>query len=234
MLTLKSGRQPAHQWKESNFDKVLTDIEAVRLETNEHQIIRIVASSKGATAKDIEAFYKIGQRAYGENKVQDLKAKSSELDEYPIEWHFIGRLQSNKINALLDLRPTLIHSIESFDMAKEVDKRAEVKGMKSSILLQINSANEGSKAGIYADAAIEEYLKIKELKNISIKGVMSIGAHSENQKEIEKSFKTTYDIFDKLQKDGAKYCSMGMSGDYKLAVANGSNMLRLGSILFNN
>ncbi len=217
---------------ENNFDKVLIDIEAVRLETNEHQIIRIIASSKGASACEIEEFYKVGQRAYGENKVQDLKAKSIELEKYPIEWHFIGRLQSNKINALLDLKPTLIHSIESFEMAKEIDKRAQVKGLKPSILLQINSANEDSKAGISADLAIEEYLKIKELKNISIKGVMSIGAHSENQKEIEKSFKTTYNIFDKLQKDGAKYCSMGMSGDYKLAVACGSNMLRLGSILF--
>ncbi len=217
---------------EINFDKVLTDIEVVRLETNEHQIIRIVASSKNASACEIEEFYSIGHRAYGENRVQDLKAKSSELEKYPIEWHFIGRLQSNKINTLLDLKPTLIHSIESFDMAKEVDKRAEAKGLKPSILLQINSANEDSKAGVCANTAIEEYLKIKELKNISIKGVMSIGAHSKNEKEIEKSFKTTYDIFDKLQKDGAKYCSMGMSGDYKIAVACGSNMLRLGSILF--
>lgn len=218
---------------ERNFDKVLTDIEAVRLETNEHQIIKIIASSKYATSKEIEAFYKIGQRAYGENKVQDLKLKSMELEEYPIEWHFIGRLQSNKINALLDLRPTLIHSCDSFEMAKEIDKRAEVKGLKQNILLQINSANEQSKAGISPDHAIKEYLKIKEeLKNISLKGVMTIGAHSENQNEIQKSFKTTYEIFDQLQKDGAKYCSMGMSGDYKLAVGCGSNMLRLGSILF--
>jgi len=218
---------------EDNFDKVFIRIEAVRLETNEHQIIRIVASSKYVGADEIKAFYKIGQRAFGENRVQDLKEKARMLEEHPIEWHFIGRLQSNKINALLDLCPTLIHSCESFEMAKEIDKRAQVKGMKQSILLQINSAYEDSKAGIEPENAIETYLKIKnELKNVTLKGVMSIGAHSTNQEEIEKSFRTTYKIFDTLQKDGAKYCSMGMSSDFELAVKCGSNMLRLGSVLF--
>ncbi len=218
---------------EENFDKVLRNIEEIRLETDEHQIIRIIASSKYVGADEIEAFYKVGQRAFGENRVQDLKEKVIKLEEYPIEWHFIGRLQSNKINALLDLRPTLIHSCESFEMAKEIDKRAEVKGLKQNILLQINSACEDTKAGIEPENAIETYLKIKnELKNVTLKGVMSIGAHSTNQEEIEKSFKITYKIFETLEKDGAKYCSMGMSSDFELAVKCGSNMLRLGSVLF--
>ena len=99
-------------------------------------------------------------------------------------------------------------------------------------MLQINSANEDSKAGVTPKEAIDEYLKIKELKNVTLKGVMSIGAHSEDEKEIVKSFETTYEIFDKLQEHGAKYCSMGMSGDFELAIKCGSNMLRLGSILF--
>jgi len=217
---------------EKNFDKVLSTIEAIRLETNEHQIIKIIAASKYVGSKEIEEFYKVGQRAYGENKVQDLKEKSQKLEQYPLEWHYIGRIQSNKINALLDLSPTLIHSCESFEMAKEIDKRAEVKGKKVNILLQINSANEESKAGINPKDAIDEYLKIKELKNVTLKGVMSIGAHSENEKEIIQSFETTYAIFDKLKEHGAKYCSMGMSGDFELAIKCGSNMLRLGSVLF--
>jgi pyridoxal phosphate enzyme (YggS family) len=218
---------------EESFDKVLNRIEAVRLETNEHQIIKIIAASKYADADEIEKFYKVGQRAFGENRVQDFKEKTSKLEQYPIEWHYIGRIQTNKINALLDLNPTLIHSCESFEMAKEIDKRAKVKGKKANILLQINSSYEESKAGIDPKYATEEYLKIKdELKNISLKGVMSIGAHSEDEKEIVKSFKTTYEIFDKLQEHGAKYCSMGMSGDFELAIKCGSNMLRLGSVLF--
>jgi len=219
---------------EKNFDEVLNRIEAIRLETNEHQIIRIIAASKYVESKEIESFYKVGQRAFGENRVQDFKTKAEALVDYPIEWHYIGRIQSNKINALLDLSPTLIHSCESFEMAKEIDKRAEVKGKKQNILLQINSAKEESKAGIAPEDAIEEYLKIKnELKNVTLKGVMSIGAHSKDKEEIKKSFETTYTIFDKLQNEGAKYCSMGMSGDFELAIKCGSNMLRLGSILFN-
>ncbi len=218
---------------EENFDRVLREIEEIRVETNEHQIIKIIAASKYVTSKEIESFYKVGQRAYGENRVQELKIKADELKEYPVEWHFIGRVQSNKINALLDMSTSLIHSCESFDMAQEIDKRAFVKGVKPNILLQINSANEESKAGINPQSAVETYLQIKEeLKNISLKGVMSIGAHTENQKEIQNSFETTYKIFESLQKDGAKYCSMGMSGDYKIAVKCGSNMLRLGSVLF--
>jgi len=219
---------------EKNFDKVLNQIEAIRLETDEHQIIKIIAASKYVGSKEIEEFYKIGQRAFGENRVQDFKTKADELDRYPIEWHYIGRIQSNKINALLELSPTLIHSCESFEMAKEIDKRAEVKGKKQNILLQINSAKEESKAGINPEDAVFEYLKIKnELKNVTLKGVMSIGAHSEDEQEIKKSFEITYAIFDKLQSEGAKYCSMGMSGDFELAIKCGSNMLRLGSILFN-
>ncbi len=218
---------------EDNFDKVYRDIEEVRLETDEHQIIRIVASSKYATASEIEEFYKIGQRAFGENRVQDLKDKALKLDSYPIEWHFIGRIQTNKINALLDLSPTLIHSCDGLKTAKEIDKRAKAKDINQSILLQINSAYEDSKAGVDPKEAKDIYLQIKEeCKNLTLKGVMSIGAHSEDRDEIKKSFETTYKIFDSLKKDGAKYCSMGMSGDFKLAIACGSNMLRLGSVLF--
>ena len=219
---------------EENFDKVLNRIETIRLETDEHQIIKIIAASKYVGSKEIEEFYKVGQRAFGENRVQDFKTKAKELENYPIEWHYIGRIQSNKINALLDLSPALIHSCESFEMALEIDKRAKVKGKKQNILLQINSANEESKAGVEPKNAIQEYLKIKnELKNVTLKGVMSIGEHSEDEKEIQKSFETTYEIFNNLQSQGAKYCSMGMSGDFELAIKCGSNMLRLGSILFN-
>jgi len=189
---------------EQTFDRVLDRIEKVRIETNEHQIVKIVAISKYVDAKAIESLYKIGQRAFGENKVQDLKEKAISLDEYPLEWHFVGRLQTNKINALLDINPTLIHSIDSYEKALELDKRAGVKGLTPSILLQVNSAKEQTKAGVMPEVAIEEYLKIKELKNLTPKGIMTIGAHTEDEKEIQKSFETTYDIYSKL--DGATIC----------------------------
>ncbi len=219
---------------EKNFDEIWERIEKVRLKTNQYQIIKIVAVSKSVGSDVIREFYKIGQRAFGENRVQDLKTKSEELKDIPIEWHFIGRLQKNKINHLLDIDPFLIQSCDGFNLAKEIDKRAKVKGKRVNALLQINSAKEESKAGVMPEAAVEEYLKIKEeCKNINLKGVMTIGAHTEDKNIIKKSFKTTYEIFEKLQKEGAKYCSMGMSDDFELAIECGSNMLRLGRILFN-
>ncbi len=216
-----------------NFDAVLARIEAARLEADEYRIVKIVAASKYVDAPAIEAMYQIGQRSFGENRVQELVEKSSTLIDLPIEWHYIGRLQTNKINHLLETNPFLIHSVESLDMAKEIDKRAKVKDQKVNILLQINSANEESKAGVSVDKAIDTYHDIvANCDNLSLKGVMSIGAHTNDEKVIAKSFESTYKIFESLQKDGAKYCSMGMSNDFELAIKCGSNMVRLGSVLF--
>jgi len=216
-----------------NFDQILAGIEEARLEADEHRIIKIIAASKYVGAKEIEAMYKIGQRSFGENRVQELVEKNETLIEYPIEWHFIGRLQSNKINHLLEANPFLIHSCESLEMAEEIDKRAKVKGKNANILLQINSANEESKAGVCADSAIDIYQQINEIcQNLTLKGIMSIGAHTSDEKIVAKSFDISYKIFEQLQKNGAKHCSMGMSNDYKLAIKCGSNMVRIGSALF--
>ncbi len=217
-----------------SFNRVLSRIEAARLEADEHRIIKIIAASKYVDAKEIEAMYNTGQRSFGENRVQDFKTKEEILRDLPIEWHYIGRIQTNKINALLDLNPFLIHSCESFEMAMEIDKRAKVKNKKINILLQINSAKEDTKAGVMAEDAINEYHKIQDnLKNVKLKGIMSIGANSNDENKIAESFKISSKIFETLKKDGAKYCSMGMSNDFEIAIKHGSNMLRLGSVLFN-
>ena len=218
---------------ESRFDEILTNIEKVRLEVNQHQIIKIVAVSKNVDSNAITDMYNIGQRAFGENRVQDYKAKSQALDALPIEWHFMGRLQTNKINALIDLNPSLMHSCSSLDMALEIDKRLLVKGKTMSVLLQINSAYEEQKAGVMPEDSVKVYEKILDTcKHIRLKGVMSIGAYSSDKSLIKRSFETTYNIFEKLKPMGAKICSMGMSGDYELAVECGSNMLRIGSAFF--
>ncbi|DAB32589.1 MAG TPA: YggS family pyridoxal phosphate-dependent enzyme [Sulfurospirillum sp. UBA11407] len=218
---------------EQRFDKVLNDIEKVRLRVNQHQIIKIIAVSKSVDEHAIREMYEIGQRAFGENKVQDLKQKVQNLEELPIEWHFIGRLQTNKINQLIDINPTLMHSCSSLEMAQEIDKRLSVKGQEMDVLLQINSAYEEEKAGVLPELATDIYEEIiSTCKHIHLKGVMSIGAYSADEKIIKASFEKTYSIFEALQNKGAKYCSMGMSGDYELAVECGSNMLRIGSTFF--
>ncbi len=217
---------------ERNFDEVLQRVEKARIQTNEYSIIKIVAVSKYSSAEEIKKLYQIGQRAFGENKVQDLKQKMNELQGLPLEWHFIGRLQKNKINHLLELSPSLIQSCDSYELASNIDKRVK-NGKKVPILLQINSAKEDSKAGVMPEMAKDIYHKIKEeCPNLLLKGVMSIGAHSNDKKEIQKSFEITHKIFTDLNHIGASICSMGMSSDFELAIKCGSNMLRLGSILF--
>jgi len=214
------------------IDNVIRRVEKARLKVNEYHIVKIVAVSKYSTAQDIEKLYKIGQRAFGENKVQDLRAKSIELDELPLEWHFIGNLQKNKINNLLDINPTLFHALDSLELAHELQKKLEARNMTLDTLLQINSAKEESKHGVMPEVAKEVYEQIKkQYPNINLKGVMSIGAHSEDKAIIKKSFETTYDIYKQL--DNASICSMGMSGDFELAIECGSNMVRLGSLMFN-
>ena len=216
-----------------NLDEIITKVEGARLRISEHHIVKIIGISKYSTSTDVKTLYEAGQRAFGENKVQDLKQKMEELDELPIEWHFVGTLQKNKINNLIDLNPTLIHSLDSLDLALELNKKLEAKNKKLSALLQINSAYEETKSGVMPEVAVEVYKQIIELcPNIILKGVMSIGAHVEDEKIIKESFKTTKKIFDEVVPFGAKYCSMGMSSDFELAIACGSNMIRVGSTLF--
>ena len=216
-----------------NLDEIITKVEGARLRISEHHIVKIIGISKYSTSADVKTLYEAGQRAFGENKVQDLKQKMEELDELPIEWHFVGTLQKNKINNLIDLNPTLIQSLDSLDLALELNKKLETKNKKLSALLQINSAYEETKSGVMPEVAVEVYKQIIELcPNIILKGVMSIGAHVEDEKIIKESFKTTKKIFDEVVPFGAKYCSMGMSSDFELAIACGSNMIRVGSTLF--
>ncbi len=214
------------------IDNVIRRIETARLKVSAHHIVKLVAVSKYSTSDEIVKLYNIGQRAYGENKVQDLKQKSLELDELPLEWHFIGNLQKNKINNLLDINPTLFHALDSIELATELQKKLAAKDMTLDTLMQINSAKEDSKHGFMPEVAFDMYKKIeKECPNIKIKGVMSIGAHSDDKQVIRQSFETTHKIYKQLP--DASICSMGMSGDFELAIECGSNMVRLGSIVFN-
>jgi len=214
-----------------NLDNIITKIEFSRLQVDNHKIVQLVAISKYSTAEDIKKLYESGQRAFGENKVQDLKSKQDELNDLPIAWHFVGTLQKNKINNLIDLNPILMHSLDSLDLAEDLDKKLKAKNKKMNCLLQINSAQEDSKSGVNPEDAVTIYNEIqKKYSNINLKGIMSIGAHSEDSEDIIKSFKTTKNIFDNCQ--GATICSMGMSGDFEMAILEGSSMVRVGSALF--
>lgn len=213
--------------------QILNLIENERQKANLHDKINLIAVSKYVDENAIKILYNKGQTSFGENKVQDLKQKTEKLNSYNINWHFIGRLQKNKINHLIELNPTLVHSIDSYELALAYHERLIKKEKTQDILLQINSSKELSKAGVSPNKAIEIYEKIQlNCPTLKLKGIMSIGANSEDKAKIIDSFSITYEIFKQLKT--AQICSMGMSGDFKLAIKCGSNMLRLGSILFKN
>src|SRR3989338_6921548 len=164
-----------------SFDRIIERVEKARLRVNDHHIVKIVAASKYVDAEAIRSLYAIGQRAFGENKVQDLVTKSEALNELPIEWHFIGTLQKNKINHLLSVRPHLLHSIDSLELAQALNERLEREDMTLRALIQINSAYEESKSGFFPEEINEKYAQImQECPRLHLQGVMSIGAHVED------------------------------------------------------
>ncbi len=193
--------------------------------------VTLIAVSKNVTCTEVRELYAQGQRNFGENIVQELAKKELELQNFTdIKWHMIGRLQNNKINQMISLKPVLWQSCDSFERALEVDKRLSYK---LDTLLQINSADEDTKQGVSVANAAEIYERIQsECKNINLKGVMSIGAHVDEPKEVQKSFELTYKIYESLKSKGATICSMGMSSDFELAIKCGSNMIRLGTMLY--
>ncbi len=217
----------------ANLDEVIWNIEQARITVSEHHIVKLVTVAKYTELENIATLYELGQRAFGENHVQQLKERMELLDALPLEWHMIGTLQKNKINTLIDLRPSLLQSLDSLELAVELNKKLLTKETTLSCLLQINAAREESKSGVAPDEAIDIYQTIKEsCPQINLKGVMTIGAHTEERKTIQQSFEQTHRIYESLQREGATICSMGMSSDYQLAIKCGSNLVRVGSALF--
>ncbi len=217
-----------------NLEDTIQKIEKARLKVSDHHIVKLVAISKYSSVEAIKKLYELGQRAFGENQVQQLQERVEELNDLPLQWHMVGRLQKNKINKLIDLNPFLLQSLDSIELADALNMRLENKNSKMRALLQINSAKEQTKAGVMPEEAIDVYAKIvSEYPNIELRGVMSIGAHTDDKKEIQKSFETTYKIYEQVaSKYGASICSMGMSSDFELAIECGSNMVRVGSTIF--
>ena len=166
-----------------NLDEVIWNIEEARISVSEHHIVKLVTVAKYTQIENIETLYSLGQRAFGENQVQQLKERIGILEDLPLEWHMIGSLQKNKINNLIDLNPSLMQSLDSLELALELNKKLEAKNKKLNCLLQINSASEESKSGVTNEEAIDIYQQIKEsCTSINLRGVMTIGAFTEDKK----------------------------------------------------
>jgi PLP dependent protein len=193
------------------------------------QSIALVAVSKTKTVGDILALYAEGQRDFGENYVQELVDKQSRLPA-DIRWHFIGHLQSNKVKQIISL-VDLIHGVDSVKLLKEIDKQAAKVGRVVEVLLQAHIAREETKFGLDA-AELEEVMLAKgELKHVLVKGLMGMASNTEEAAVAKTEFRTLKMLFDRWF-SGEGILSAGMSGDYKIAIAEGSNMVRIGSLLF--
>lgn len=199
--------------------------------------VLVVAVTKTHPVEVIESALRAGIRHFGENKVQEARRKLPFITEPYDGFHYIGRLQTNKINALLELEPILIHSIDSLNLAVNLNKRCETRGRVQDILVQVNTTGEQSKSGCEPGEAIELVQQISDLPNLRVKGLMTIGLMSDDAEKTRPSFRLLKELFDELKnKENAGYemrwLSMGMSGDYLTAIEEGANIIRLGSVLF--
>jgi pyridoxal phosphate enzyme (YggS family) len=195
----------------------------------------LVAVSKTKPVSDIEALYQLGQRDFGENYVQEFIDKVPQLPQ-DIKWHFIGHLQTNKVKYIVPY-VHLIHGIDSLKLLKEIDKQAGKNNLIIKCLLQVYIAQEESKFGL-DEAEIEAIInELPNLNHVKIVGLMGMASFSDDENKVASEFKYLQSIFTKystLETPNFKLqtLSMGMSGDYKLAIAVGSNMVRIGSLLF--
>tara|TARA_B100000674_G_scaffold320346_1_gene266899 strand:- start:3141 stop:3776 length:636 start_codon:yes stop_codon:yes gene_type:complete len=193
-----------------------------------------VAVSKTKPVDDIEKIYNLGHKEFGENKVQELLDKYDKLPK-DIKWHMIGHLQTNKIKKVIPII-SLIHSVDSLKLLKKINNEAIKINKVISCLLQINISNENNKYGFTRDQIREIFNNevLKDFKFIRIKGLMGMASFTENDNQIRIEFKNLKKIFDelKIKYPELKIISMGMSGDYKIAIEEGSNMIRIGSKIF--
>ncbi len=199
--------------------------------------ITLMAVTKKHTAAEINEAIDAGATDIGENRVQELLEKYDSVK--PVRWHLIGHLQTNKVKNIID-KVVMIHSVDSLHLAKEINKRAGQAGVVMDILIEINSAMEATKSGISADETKDLVFAIaNECENIRIRGIMCIPPMAETPEDARPYFREAHDLFEQMKSwelPEERFCpdtlSMGMSGDFEVAVEEGSTIVRVGSSIF--
>ena len=198
--------------------------------------VTLVAVSKTKPVEDILELYKLGQRDFGENYVQELIEKEKQLPK-DIRWHFIGHLQSNKAKQIINF-VRLIHGVDSLKLLKEINKQSEKINTITNCLLQVHIAQEETKFGLDEEEIsliISEFYNLK-MKNVDVTGLMGMATNTDNENQIRKEFHYLKSLRQKLQTTNFQLqtLSMGMTADYTIAIEEGSNMIRVGSLIFGN
>ncbi|MBP1221549.1 YggS family pyridoxal phosphate-dependent enzyme [Flavobacterium sp. 1355] len=214
---------------------IQSNLNTIRESLPEH--VTLVAVSKTKPVSDLMQAYEAGQRIFGENKIQEMTDKWEQMPK-DIQWHMIGHVQSNKVKFMAPF-VSLIHGVDSLKLLQEINKQALKNNRIIDCLLQVYIAEEESKFGL-DESELKELLTdvaFKELKNIRILGLMGMATFTEDQNQIKKEFTHLKSIFDSIKTNKTSNCqlstiSMGMSGDYQLAIECGSTMVRIGSSIF--
>ncbi len=196
--------------------------------------VGLVAVSKGRSVAEILALYKQGQRVFGESRLQEVEKKRAELPS-DISWHLIGTLQKKKVPKVIG-RFSLIHSVDSLELAQKLSSASMQRGFVTSVLLQVNASVEPTKHGFSFDGLKEAFPALCTLPGISLHGLMAMGPRTDDVAAISSSFQRTADLFHSLQDSYSlshfKQLSMGMSSDFKLAIDAGATLVRIGTRLF--
>jgi len=205
--------------------------------------VKLVAVSKTKSPADIMELYDLGQRDFGENYVQELVDKCEALPK-GIQWHFIGHLQSNKVKYIAPFI-ALIHGVDSFKLLQEINKQAKKNERNINCLLQVHIATEETKFGLNEEELQELFNAVKEaenFKNITVGGLMGMASFTDDMEKVRSEFKYLRSLYDKYSTLNIQHpiaigstfnmLSMGMSADYKIAIEEGSNMVRIGSLIF--
>ena len=192
--------------------------------------VTLVAVSKTKPSSYLLEAYNAGQRVFGENKVQELAQKANDLPK-DIMWHMIGHLQTNKVKFIAPF-VSLIHAVDSLKLLKEINKRAEQNNRVIKCLLQVYIAKESNKYGFDISEVNESIISAKSLKNIKIIGLMGMATFTDNKEQLVQEFNILKGLFETVKNEHIDTLSMGMSGDYQLAIEQGSTMIRLGSAIF--
>ncbi|MFS4468172.1 YggS family pyridoxal phosphate-dependent enzyme [Maribacter sp. 2210JD10-5] len=204
------------------------------IQTTIPENVTLVAVSKTKPISDLEEAYYAGQRVFGENKIQEMTQKWEEMPK-DIQWHMIGHVQRNKVKYMAAY-VSLIHGVDSLKLLKEINKQAKKKKRIISCLLQVHIAEEESKFG-FDETELFDLIKNPEflqLENVQIKGLMGMATFTKDMNQVRKEFISLKKQYDRLKTvlEGIEILSMGMSGDYKIAIEEGSTMVRIGSSIF--
>ena len=196
--------------------------------------VLLLGASKSVPAEGLRELFKCGLRVFGENRVQEFLKKWDTLKDLPIDWHFIGRLQSNKVKYIID-KVKLIHSLDRQSLLEELSKRAENIGKVQEVLIEVNVGGEETKGGVEPRDLKDFFEVCLKGKNIKVLGLMCIPPYRENPEEVRLYFATLRKLRDELEKEfkvRLPHLSMGMSHDFETAIEEGATIIRLGTLLF--